>query len=133
MSLLQGQPLAGPGSGANLPGPSKPGRFGLLGLNLHHNSTAQPFSLDPETEARLVSEDLIFPCNPALVGRMTWDEDPNASKDRVEGYAKIILMPQLRQMMFVAGETSEPSVETTTLIEQIVHEQVYEMVHCLSP
>lgn len=32
------------------------------------------------------------------------------------------------QMMFVAGETGEPSSETTTLIEQIVHEQVHEMV-----
>lgn len=31
-------------------------------------------------------------------------------------------------MMFVAGETGEPSSETTTLIEQIVHEQVHEMV-----
>ena len=42
----------------------------------------------------------------------------------------------IEQMMFVAGETGEPSSETTTLIEQIVHEQVFEMVstvtfHCL--
>ena len=32
------------------------------------------------------------------------------------------------QMMFVAGETGEPTTETTTLVEQIVHEQVVEMV-----
>ena len=31
-------------------------------------------------------------------------------------------------MMFVAGETGEPSTETTSLIEQIVHEQVHEIV-----
>jgi len=31
-------------------------------------------------------------------------------------------------MMFVAGETGEPSSDTITLIEQIVHEQVIEMV-----
>lgn len=34
----------------------------------------------------------------------------------------------LRQMMFVSGETAEPSVETTTLIEEIVRQQVVEIV-----
>ena len=32
------------------------------------------------------------------------------------------------KMMFVSGETAEPSVETTTLIEEIVRSQVIEMV-----
>ena len=32
------------------------------------------------------------------------------------------------QMMFVSGETSEASVETTTIIEEIVHTQVTEIV-----
>lgn len=32
------------------------------------------------------------------------------------------------QMMFVSGETAEPSAETTTLIEEIVRQQVIEMV-----
>ena len=41
-----------------------------------------------------------------------------------------MLILELQQMMFVAGETGEPSGETTTLIEQIVHEQVLEMVRC---
>lgn len=50
-------------------------------------------------------------------------------KDEIpEGYKRVVLMPELQQMMFVAGETGEPSSETTTLIEQIVHEQVIEMV-----
>ena len=46
----------------------------------------------------------------------------------MEGYKRVVLIPELQQMMFVAGETGEPSGETTTLIEQIVHEQVIEMV-----
>lgn len=46
----------------------------------------------------------------------------SARKDR--GYpAKIIA-----QMMFVSGETAEASQETTTIIEEIVHTQVVEMV-----
>lgn len=36
------------------------------------------------------------------------------------------------QMMFVSGETAEPSVETTTLIEEITRQQVLEMVRALS-
>ena len=42
-------------------------------------------------------------------------------KEIAEGYKRIVLIPEIRQMMFVAVETGEPSSETTTLIEQIVH------------
>ncbi|KAL2003151.1 hypothetical protein VTN02DRAFT_4846 [Thermoascus thermophilus] len=35
---------------------------------------------------------------------------------------------EIQQMMFVSGETAEPSVETTTLIEEIVRQQVIEML-----
>lgn len=38
------------------------------------------------------------------------------------------LTDMIRQMMFVSGETSEASVETTTIIEEIVHTQVTEIV-----
>jgi transcription initiation protein SPT3 len=31
-------------------------------------------------------------------------------------------------MMFVSGETAEPSIETTTVIEDITREQVLEIV-----
>ena len=34
----------------------------------------------------------------------------------------------LTQMMFVSGEEAEPSVQTTTMIEEIVREQVVELV-----
>ena len=50
------------------------------------------------------------------------------SEEVREGYKRIVLIPELSQMMFVAGETGEPTTETTTLIEQIAHEQVIEMV-----
>jgi hypothetical protein len=35
---------------------------------------------------------------------------------------------RVSQMMFVSGETAEPSSETTWMIEEIVREQVVEMV-----
>ena len=38
------------------------------------------------------------------------------------------LTNMIHQMMFVSGETSEASVETTTIIEEIVHTQVTEIV-----
>jgi hypothetical protein len=39
-----------------------------------------------------------------------------------------ILTKRLLKMMFVSGETAEPSIETTTLIEDITREQVLEIV-----
>lgn len=54
---------------------------------------------------------------------------PLSEEEIAEGYKRIVLIPELEQMMFVAGETGEPTSETTTLIEQIVHEQVIEMVY----
>ena len=45
-----------------------------------------------------------------------------------EGYKNNVLIPRIKQMMFVAGETGDPTPETCTLIEQIVHEQVIELV-----
>lgn len=37
-------------------------------------------------------------------------------------------MHLIEQMMFVSGETGEPAVETTTLIEEVVRRQVHSMV-----
>ena len=34
----------------------------------------------------------------------------------------------LKQMMFVSGETGDPSTETTGIIEEIVRQQVVEIV-----
>ena len=44
---------------------------------------------------------------------------------------KARLTQWFRQMMFVSGETAEPSAETTWMIEEIVREQVIEMVWVL--
>lgn len=41
---------------------------------------------------------------------------------------RVRLTDIIRQMMYVSGETAEPSVETTNIIEGIVREQVVELV-----
>jgi hypothetical protein len=41
------------------------------------------------------------------------------------------LIHWIGQMMFVSGETAEPSPETTWMIEEIVREQVVEMVRSI--
>jgi hypothetical protein len=38
-----------------------------------------------------------------------------------------------KQMMYVSGETGEPSPETTGMIEEIVRQQVIEMVRIVMP
>jgi hypothetical protein len=37
-------------------------------------------------------------------------------------------IPSSLQMMFVSGESGEPSAETAGIIEEIVHQQVVEIV-----
>jgi type II secretory pathway component PulM len=39
---------------------------------------------------------------------------------------------EITQMMYVSGETGEPSVETTSIIEDIVRQQVIELVRLAS-
>ena len=56
------------------------------------------------------------------------DENTSLSLDEVVDEMFALIPQFILQMMFVAGETGEPSNETLSLIEQIVHEQVYEMV-----
>lgn len=41
---------------------------------------------------------------------------------------RVKLMIWLKQMMYVSGETAEPSHETTGMVEEIVRQQVIEMV-----
>ena len=53
---------------------------------------------------------------------------PPPREEVMEVYKSVVLIPELQQMMFVAGETGEPSGETTALIENIVHEQVIALV-----
>lgn len=64
------------------------------------------------------------------------DLGPFSKEERMNGFKEFVLIPEIEQMMFVAGETGEPSAESTALVEEIVHEQVVEMVrlsrHCLT-
>ncbi|KAL8795672.1 MAG: hypothetical protein Q9195_001910 [Heterodermia aff. obscurata] len=41
---------------------------------------------------------------------------------------KLLMHGMISQMMFVSGEEAEPSVQTTTIIEEIVREQVVELL-----
>ena len=41
---------------------------------------------------------------------------------------RVLMHGMIAQMMFVSGEEAEPSVQTTTIIEEIVREQVVELV-----
>ena len=58
------------------------------------------------------------------------EAEAGAEENDVETTAefKVRLTYWLEQMMFVSGETAEPSAETTWMIEEIVREQVLEMV-----
>ncbi|KAF2402437.1 putative SAGA-like transcriptional regulatory complex subunit Spt3 [Trichodelitschia bisporula] len=48
--------------------------------------------------------------------------------DKSAGQAIAKYKTEIQQMMFVSGEGGEPSTETTTLVEQIVQQQVQEML-----
>ena len=48
--------------------------------------------------------------------------------DEIGDNFKQALTNLIHQMMFVSDETAEPSVETTTLIEEITRQQVIEIV-----
>ncbi len=50
------------------------------------------------------------------------------TEDGPDGWITELLTFSIRQMMFVSGETAEASVDTTSMIEEIVHAQVVEMV-----
>jgi hypothetical protein len=55
-------------------------------------------------------------------------EDTETVDYETELTFKWTLTDLIRQMMFVSGETAEPSIESTTLIEDITRQQVIEIV-----
>lgn len=55
-------------------------------------------------------------------------EEGEATEETLDEWRSGALTDILHQMMFVSGETAEPSIEATGMIEEIVHEQVVEMV-----
>lgn len=59
---------------------------------------------------------------------------PNEKDDETMEEWKKELTESIMKMMFVSGETAEPSAETTGIIEDIIRQQVIEMVsHCAPP
>ncbi|KIW37592.1 uncharacterized protein PV06_10236 [Exophiala oligosperma] len=68
--------------------------------------------------------ELSAPASPVL------DHPPDHDENDTEtmGEYKQRLIHWIEQMMFVSGETAEPSAETTWMIEEIVREQVVEML-----
>lgn len=60
--------------------------------------------------------------------KMPQEEETEDVDNETRQEFKIRLTHLLGQMMFVSGETAEPSTETTWMIEEIVRDQVIEMV-----
>lgn len=79
----------------------------------------------------LLKLDLVFPTN----YQAPYDYDGES----METFRERFRTDTIPQMMYVSGETGEPSVETTGIIEEIVRQQVieivsanYTMIHCES-
>lgn len=53
---------------------------------------------------------------------------PEEETEEDKKYSQMTLANLIPKMMFVSGETAEPSIETTTLIEDITRQQVIEIV-----
>ena len=54
-------------------------------------------------------------------------DEPEEAEETMAVFS-VRLMGTLKQMMYVSGETAEPSHETTGMVEEIVRQQVIEMV-----
>lgn len=70
--------------------------------------------------------------NEETENRGNYDHDHDRDFETHEKF-KWALTDMLRQMMFVSGETAEPAIEATTLIEEITRQQVIEIVSLRSP
>ncbi|PLB34141.1 transcriptional regulator SPT3 [Aspergillus candidus] len=66
-------------------------------------------------------------CSSSEAGDGPTDQPPQEPRDPEEIF-RATLTNLLHQMMFVSGETAEPAVDTTTLIEEIVRQQVVEIL-----
>ncbi|KAK3944781.1 transcription initiation factor IID, 18kD subunit-domain-containing protein [Diplogelasinospora grovesii] len=57
-------------------------------------------------------------------------DDDDDDDDDDDSLFRDWLTDRIQQMMYVSGETGEPSVETTGIIEDIVRQQVVEILRC---
>lgn len=116
---------------------------------LHTRSASRPFLSQPHNLGSLRSPSTGFISQPSALNlqQPQMPPTPLPSMDTNEQEARPpMLMPHpsarsqknprelmintVRQMMYVSGETAEPSVETTSIIEDIVRQQVIELVSC---
>lgn len=109
-------------------------RHGQPGPNLHLSAYLKIPSLSP-VFYHVAVHLLFLPFYLPLYLSMDWDDDFINDEEEEEAKRfptmeafRIRLRAGFAQMMFVSGETAEPSQETTTLIEDIVRQQVIEMV-----
>ncbi len=78
---------------------------------------------DPEMESALLSQ-----TSTLQIEDEDGSQDPEENNSETDEMFWAKVANFIRQMMFVSGETAEPSIETTTLIEDIVRQQVVEIV-----
>ncbi|KAK4087532.1 Transcription initiation factor IID, 18kDa subunit [Purpureocillium lilacinum] len=114
---------------------------------LHTRSASRPFLSQPHNLGSLRSPSTGFISQPSALNlqQPQMPPTPLPSMDTNEQEARPpMLMPHpsarsqknprelmintVRQMMYVSGETAEPSVETTSIIEDIVRQQVIELL-----
>ena len=107
--------------GHKLPGQAATESSDDLEDELLKQSLAEPFS-DLADELPLQSK-----IEPFIQAATSFSSDSIHLEETAEHWI-CTLTNMISQMMFVSGETSEASVETTTIIEEIVHTQVTEIV-----
>lgn len=96
------------------------------------NLFAAAASSDPNTSGFSMNPDM-----PGDVDTLPTDDNEQEAPSKEEEteedkkYSQMTLADLLPQMMFVSGETAEPSIDTTTLIEEITRQQVIEIVRTL--
>ncbi|XHG07108.1 hypothetical protein AWENTII_010268 [Aspergillus wentii] len=108
--------------------PERRGASGRLVSEESEFEQSFPNSLDASSEST-ISEGPASP-NPQQTRTLTSQDESVDQASAIETLQmfRITLTHLLHQMMFVSGETAEPSIETTSLIEEIVRQQVIEIL-----
>ncbi|KAH7375925.1 transcription initiation factor IID, 18kD subunit-domain-containing protein [Plectosphaerella cucumerina] len=89
--------------------------------------TGTPWNLEPALDSLL----LTYRDGKLIIPLYDLDPDPHSPPHDVAEPAhrfKARLTHVIQQMMYVSGETAEPSVDTTSIIEDIVRQQVIELL-----
>lgn len=110
-------------------------RFSSFGLRVENllpqNSNTSIEMYEDDASEVAASEDIPDdPMEEDLEDVTAMDVTTTTDKTNAETFAdfKVVLFNMLKQMMFVSGETAEPSIETTSAIEEITRQQVVEIV-----